>query len=126
MKLFTSNYARFGNHPNGVSISVNVPRTHPNLRHCPELAPTWDIVNRYKQGIINASDYVDEYLNLLEARGITTGEHIAALLCDGDVLLCYEKATDFCHRQIVAAMLKESGFDVVELRSYNEYNDLMI
>lgn len=126
MRLFTSNYARFGNHPNSVSISVNVPRTHPNLKHCPELAPTWDLVSQYKQGTINTSEYIDEYLNILEQRNITSGKDVAALLKDGDVLLCYEKATDFCHRQIVATMLKESGFDVVELRSYNEYNDLMI
>lgn len=125
MRIFTSNYARFGNHPNAVSISVYVPKTCPNLRHYPSLAPTWDLVNKYKNGVVDNSGYISEYLDILESRGILTGKDILPLVQDGDVLLCFEKADDFCHRQIVAQLLRDVGVDVVELKSYNDYNHFM-
>ena len=34
---------------------------------------------------------------------------------DGDVMLCYEKPSDFCHRHILAAWLTEHGHTVTEL-----------
>lgn len=34
---------------------------------------------------------------------------------DGKVLCCYEKSDNFCHRHLVAAWLRENGFECREI-----------
>jgi len=110
-KLYTSYYGRNGKHVQAVSISVQRPRFYPNIGHYPPLAPTWDLVKAYKAGDVDVQGYTKifkEHLSTLDSA------KVVADLKDGDVLLCYEKPTDFCHRQLVAQWLNESG--LVEVR----------
>lgn len=41
--------------------------------------------------------------------------HKVASDLENRVLLCYEKSSDFCHRHIVAAWLRQYGYEVKEL-----------
>jgi uncharacterized protein (DUF488 family) len=41
--------------------------------------------------------------------------HKVAKDLEGRVLLCYEKASDFCHRHIVAAWLRNYGYQCEEI-----------
>lgn len=41
--------------------------------------------------------------------------HKVAADLENKVLLCYEKSSDFCHRHIVAAWLRQYGYEVKEL-----------
>ena len=102
--LFTSNYARNGNHPDAVSISVTVPRWYPQLEHYPDLAPTWAIVKDYKDKRTNIKQYTTQYLDLLQSRNVSPLKVAEDL--HGRIMLCYEKPTDFCHRHLVAFWLE--------------------
>lgn len=112
--LFTSNYARNGNHPDAVSISVTPPRWYPNLVHYPDLAPTWKIVKDYKDGITDIMQYTSQYLDLLESRKLDPLKIAQEL--HGKIMLCYEKPTDFCHRHLAALWLQERLPDRVIVR----------
>lgn len=126
--LYTSYYAIHKNPtiqtPEGelpaVSISVRPPNWF-NGDHYSPLAPTWDLVNRYKSGKIDQRQYTKEYLALLKANANI--EKILKTFKHGAVFLCYEKPTDFCHRQIAAVWVHEqSGLYVPELSMINVDN----
>lgn len=108
--LYTSYYARSGKNPAAISISVKPPRWYPRMAHNVDLAPTWELVDAYKKGDIDANQYTVRYLELLEERG-KTAQEIVDSLPEGAVLLCYEKPSDFCHRHVAAQWLRE-GSDV--------------
>lgn len=111
MKLYTSNYARNHDHPNAVGISIVPPKWYKGKGY-PRLAPTWDMVKDYKNGVIDEAEYTRKYLKILENLNPTT---VATILGDGAVMLCYESPTDFCHRHIVAVWMTEAGIEVEEL-----------
>jgi uncharacterized protein (DUF488 family) len=84
------------------------------------LAPHYDFYNLYKQsGNVEhfCSCYVNRVLSSLNPIRVVAELYSAAgkAYCDGDIaLVCYEKPTDFCHRQLVAEWLRESGFQCEE------------
>ena len=111
--LYTSYFARASKHPRAISISAKSPPGFPG-RRIVKLAPTWDMLRRYKNDTLGRHSYAIEYLNKL--RGVpdtvavpTLVQDVADLFEDGDVMLCYEKTGSFCHRHIIAALLNESG-----------------
>lgn len=109
--IYTSNYARKGNHLDAVSISVAVPRWYPGLSHFPALAPTWDIVKQYKDNP-DAKKYAVRYLDLLDSRKLNPREIAQSL--NGKIMLCYEKPSDFCHRHLAAWWLEhETDHEVI-------------
>jgi uncharacterized protein (DUF488 family) len=79
--------------------------------HVPELAPTADILDRYrKQKKTDWQLYETQFLNLLRQRRI---EHtLPRNLLDGGCLLCSEETPDHCHRRLVAEYLREQWGDV--------------
>lgn len=79
--------------------------------HLPELAPTADILDPYK----NAKNgdwaaYERQFLDLMRSRHIesTTSREVL----DGGCLLCSEEKPHHCHRRLVAEYLKEHWSDV--------------
>ena len=113
MKLFTGNFRRCGKHPQAVAISVGVPRWYKGKRML-ALAPTRPMLK------LNEPDYrkvyAEQILAHLSPKGVVAG------LKDGDVLLCWEKDGDFCHRHIVADWLREQGHEVEEYTSVHRGN----
>lgn len=103
-RIHTSYYARSGEHPNAIGISASVPKgfTGP---HMTVLAPSWDLLERYKKGEMTKMQYADEYITLLESRNLTP-QIIYDSIPHAAILLCYEKPGEFCHRRVLAEWLE--------------------
>jgi len=125
MKLYTSYYARDAKHPNAVSISASAPNYFTG-RRMPELAPSWDLLNAYKEGKISADEYTVWYFQLLEHRKLDPHKVVEAL-GDGAVIMCYEVPGAFCHRKLVAKWISDlTGIEVVELASLPTKHDKIV
>lgn len=72
--------------------------------HEPALAPTQDMLERYKKKKGQWSIYEQEFLDLMKSRAIenTIPEDTISNSC----LLCSEEAPDHCHRRLVAEYLQ--------------------
>jgi hypothetical protein len=78
------------------------------------LVPPWELVNKYKQGKINEREYFQIYKK--EVLSKLNAQKVVSDLGYGAVLLCFEKPSDFCHRQIVAKWLEHfADVEVVEV-----------
>ncbi|POB85483.1 DUF488 domain-containing protein [Photobacterium damselae] len=73
--------------------------------HIPELAPTKEILNPYKKGIMSWEQYEDKFLNLMAVRNIE--RYVSPTLLDHGCLLCSEHEPHFCHRRLVVEYLNE-------------------
>lgn len=78
--------------------------------HLPELAPTQEMLDRYKKKKGDWLHYEREFLKLIGARAIekTVPKEILSDAC----LLCSEDSPHHCHRRLVAEYLKERWGDV--------------
>jgi hypothetical protein len=111
-KLFTSNFNLAGTDKNAIAISVGVPKWYTGKRFMP-LAPTWDMVNKYKQGKISDATYTRRYNAILKE---LDANQIVKEFPSGSILLCWETPGDFCHRRLVANWIKrKTGIEVWEL-----------
>lgn len=112
MNICTSSYnAHRGiSVPIGVGISASAPKffTGPIYK---KLVPSWDLINWFKSNTIDSDEYTSLYLNTLHRNKITPEVIISDLKQYGDfvTLLCWERAGIFCHRQVVAKFLMQSG-----------------
>lgn len=83
--------------------------------HLPELAPTQEMLDRYKKRKGDWSIYEREFLDLMRERRIeeTIPEEVLADGC----LLCSEEKPHHCHRRLVAEYLKDhrGGIEIVHL-----------
>ena len=117
--IYTSNYARKGNHQYAIAISVRPPDYY-NGKWCNKLAPTWNLVNDYKNHIISATEYAIKYIELLENRQIFPQELVDSIP-DGAFLLCFEKPSDFCHREVLAKWLNDNtNVSILEWKTAKE------
>ncbi|MDB4430699.1 DUF488 domain-containing protein, partial [bacterium] len=83
--------------------------------HLPDLAPTKDILNAYKKGNMEWSEYEEKFLNLMVKRNI---ERIDKSVIEDGCLLCSEHKPHNCHRRLVIDYLNDSwgsNFDVKHL-----------
>jgi len=108
MRFYTSNYAKSAQDPRAVAISQGVPKFYKG-RVLKSLAPPWSLV---KAKDLSEKEWVKAYHEkVLDKLDV---QKIANYLGDGAVLLCWEKATDFCHRFIVGEWLESAGHIVTE------------
>lgn len=119
--IYTSYFARVRSLPDNVvciSISRHAPQGYTGLTY-KDLAPTWEILKQYKINN-NRKEYTDDYLKILrtmDPQKVINDLYTLAGGQDKDiVLLCYEKPTDFCHRQLVAWWLTNNGYPVEEYK----------
>lgn len=75
--------------------------------HAPELTPTKEILNPYKDGKISWEDYEDKFLNLMAQRNIE--KSIRPELLDQGCLLCSEHEPHMCHRRLVVDYLNKNS-----------------
>jgi uncharacterized protein (DUF488 family) len=73
--------------------------------HLPELAPTQELLDRYKKRGGSWAEYEAEFLQLMAERRIE--EQVSPELLDGGCLLCSEPTPDRCHRRLVAEYLAD-------------------
>ena len=83
--------------------------------HVPALAPTQDMLDRYRKHKGTWSTYEDEFLGLMKQRNIEQSVS-QDTIADG-CLLCSEDKPDRCHRRLVAEYLKRhwGDSDIVHL-----------
>lgn len=78
--------------------------------HYPELAPTKEILTKYKKKEINWEEYSHLYLKLLDERNVEN--LIKRIDLDHACLLCSEEKPDYCHRRLLAEYIKSKIPDV--------------
>lgn len=72
--------------------------------YTPELAPTQEMLDRFKRQKGTWSQYEAEYLRLLHDRGVE--QRFSASLLDASCLLCSEHEPTHCHRRLAAEYLQ--------------------
>lgn len=85
-------------------------------RHALEMAPTQDMLDRYKKAKGAWQAYEKEYIDLLERRQLLNQVDFAEL--ESACLLCSEHDPEHCHRRLLAEFLKryKQDIDIVHLR----------
>ncbi len=78
--------------------------------HLPALAPTQEMLDRYKKEGGEWQDYERQFLDLMRQRRIE--ESISKEVVADGCLLCSEDKPHFCHRRLVAEYLKDRWGDV--------------
>lgn len=78
--------------------------------HLLDLAPTKDILDRYKKQGGDWETYEKAFLDLMEQRQIE--KHVTPELLDGGCLLCSEAKPHHCHRRLVAEYLNQKWGNV--------------
>ena len=112
--IYTSYFAHYKG-DNGVAICLWLPSWVTNIEHYPSLAPTQNILGKWKnsaQSKLDEKEYIEAYKK--EVLDKLDVDKVAKDL-DGKVLLCYEKTGAFCHRNIVREWLNENGYKCKEL-----------
>lgn len=83
--------------------------------HLPILAPTQELLDRYRKEKTGWPAYESGFLALMRARRI---EHeVSPEQINGAVLLCSEEQPHHCHRRLVAEYLRDAwgGLEIVHL-----------
>lgn len=78
--------------------------------HDINLAPTKELLSRYRDKKINWNEYEIEYLNLLDIRKIAQKINYEKL--HENCLLCSEHTPEKCHRRLLAEYLKSVKNDI--------------
>jgi hypothetical protein len=71
------------------------------------LCPTWDIVRAYKARQITEEEYTAKYHDLMVARWPQVIRWLRSLQSDQDIYLCCWERTGFCHRYLVAKLIRK-------------------
>jgi uncharacterized protein (DUF488 family) len=75
--------------------------------HAPELTPTKEILDPYKDGKMTWQAYEDKFLNLMAQRNIE--KSVRPELLDNGCLLCSEHEPHMCHRRLVVEYLNKNS-----------------
>lgn len=119
MKIYTSYFAKSYQFPDDryscIAISVGIPKAIKVNKSYKKLAPSWDIIQEYKNNGGDIERYKSRYYNeVLNKLDVCEVYKDLEKLSDGKdiVLLCYEgiKNNDFCHRHLVSHWLRENGY----------------
>jgi uncharacterized protein (DUF488 family) len=83
--------------------------------HLPALAPTQEMLDRYKKARGSWQQYESDFLDLMRARAIETA--IPREVLQDGCLLCSEDQPHQCHRRLVAEYLNEKwgGVEILHL-----------
>lgn len=115
--MYTTYFAKLRNLPYDVvpiAISRSVPDFYTGLRYT-GLAPSWDLLNRYKRDG-DWDSYTKEYnefLNTLIPSEIV--DDLVRLAGTNKIaLVCYEANDKPCHRHLVAQWLRDNMVDIAE------------
>lgn len=109
--IYTSYFANWRNFPSGyttISIARYPPKNFVGIRG-EVLAPSNALLRDWKTGVIGEDEFEARY------RDEVKDSIKYCLHLKNCILCCYEKKGDFCHRHILAEMLREQGLEVEEL-----------
>ena len=109
--IWTSYYGNYkGNRGLCVSNTQPKPARYINLK---SLNPDWLMVEAYKNGNITWKEFRKAYIKKLKKLAV----HEYAKLCQGSVLLCWEKDYKHCHRSILVEWFTRNGYLAGELEA---------
>ncbi len=121
-KIYTSNFARKGSDPKALAISAWPPQWYEG-KGLKILAPSREMVLAVINDEMTMEEYEKMYLQLLDMR-ITKPHLLLESIPDGTFLLCYEKATDTCHRHMMRDwVFKKTGFQIKEWKNEKEQKE---
>lgn len=100
LKIYTSQYRYSGK--NRLDITVKSGDK--------TFAPIWDMVSKYKKGLITEEEYTKEYYKLMRNSYKNHKDKWDQLLDQDEVVLvCFCKKGSFCHRYLLAEILVKLG-----------------
>lgn len=118
-----------------ISIARFTPKWFEGLK-ISALAPSIQLLDDYKKGIINDNQYTTRYQNELTPDTVlqalnTAKQYALNNNAKGVVFMCFEKPTDFCHRHLLADYCnKNFGTNIIEysdyMKTFTEHNDLEV
>lgn len=74
-------------------------------------APTWEMVLRYKSGVLSNVQYEEQYIALLRRSWRENRTEWQKLLRMSEVtLVCFCKPGNFCHRVLLGKVMEKFGF----------------
>ena len=113
MKIYTSYFANWRKFPLNARVLgiTRFPFAHLPYPNEKLLAPSEELLADYKAGKVDAAEFTKRFVMELKGRGFTNGKDLAASLArasNGEdlILCCYEKKGEFCHRHILAEILR--------------------
>lgn len=112
--IYTSYFSNWRNFPKNfktVSISRFNQKWIKVDYHETKLAPSADLLLKYKNNEISEEEY--DLIYLEELKKLNPNE--IAKEYDNSIFLCYEKKGEFCHRNILSNWLKENNIKIEEL-----------
>lgn len=84
--------------------------------HDTQLAPTEDLLGRYRRGETSWEEYEREFAEIMKERGIEECIRRKYADMDGICLLCSEPTPERCHRRLVADIFRKIfAADVIHL-----------
>lgn len=109
---YFSNWRKFPENTKTISVSRFPPKWAKFDEQLNELAPSANLLLRYKNNEITEEEYDKEYKEQLSGLNpLEIEEKIK-----GSILLCFEKSGEFCHRNLIRQWLKENGIESEELK----------
>ena len=121
--IYTSYFGRMSHIPSSgfcVSIARFKPKWYDGYE-CTALAPSPDLLNRYKNGQTTKEEYIKEFNEYLNTKNPVAFTNMVLNMSKGkDIyLLCYERQVEFCHRQLVREWLNKAGIKCEEFTKNN-------
>ncbi|MBQ6482882.1 MAG: DUF488 domain-containing protein [Anaerolineaceae bacterium] len=77
--------------------------------HCPEFAPTKELLSNYQKHLVSWSEYEKEFDIILELRGDYGKFYDRFRNYERVCLLCSEPTADQCHRRLVAEKIQKEN-----------------
>lgn len=119
MAIYTSNYARKGGDPGAIAISAGPPDYYFGAKSY-DLAPSWPLLNAYRDGRIGKEEYRIQYNKMLESLDRDWGKWLNNLP-DPTYFLCFETPGQFCHRRLFAEWVEQNcGWHIPEWKNPKE------
>lgn len=81
-----------------------------NYLHEPLLAPTDEMLDAYKKGRVNWTEYENRFKELMRLRKVET--KLERSVIDGSCLLCSEDKPHHCHRRLVAEYFRDEWGEI--------------
>lgn len=103
MNITEGYFTKHGRDENAISIARSAPAFYKGPIYS-ALAPSWNLLNNYKRGALDASQYEDIYR--YETLASLNKEQVRKDL-EGKRILCWEAPDKFCHRHIVIRWLND-------------------
>lgn len=116
MAVFTGYFAQLKKYQTAGLFPVSIARITPewfNGQELKELAPSSDLLKRYKAGKVSEGNYKTEYFHQLDQ---VKWKKVLGGLKENTILLCYEKPEAFCHRHLLSEYLRDAGYNVEEYK----------